>query len=196
MTQAYPLHWPDHWPRTPDHKRQASKFDADLGLGPARDDLLQELRRMGATHVVISSYLELRRDGLPLANQRMPTDPAAAAWFLYRGEQRCIPCDRWNRIQHNMRAIARTIEAMRGIERWGTGEMLKRTAHIFHALPPPGAEPPWHEVLGVPATATKEQITRAYRDAAATVHPDHGGAHDAMARLNLARDDALREARA
>ena len=195
MTQAFPLHWPEHWPKTPPHKRARSKFDTPLVT--ARDELLRELRLMGATHIVISSYLQLRQDGLPYANQRQPDDPAVAVWFYWRGEQRCIPCDRWDRVQDNINAIRHTVAAMRGVERWGTGEMLKRTAHVFDALPPPDASRHWHQVLGVSPHATESEIRAAYRQRATQWHPDHpDGDPDRMKELNAARDEALRHVRA
>jgi hypothetical protein len=158
-------------------------------------ELVREIELWGGSHIVVSTDAETRRDGLPRIRQQ-PGNPGVAVWFLWKKRQRCVPCDRWDRIQDNMNAIRHTVAAMRGIERWGTGEMLERTAQIFTALPPPGAETPWHEVLGVPAGATIEEIGRAYHLAAKELHPDRGGSTDAMARLNAARDRALREARA
>lgn len=65
--------------------------------------------------------------------------------------------------------------------------------------PPPAIAPPpnhWSITLGVSAKATISEIKAAYRRLAGTAHPDHGGSSDAMAKLNDARDRALRERKA
>lgn len=46
--------------------------------------------------------------------------------------------------------------------------------------------PNYYEILGVPADATLETIARAYRERARECHPDRGGSHEAMVRLNEA----------
>jgi curved DNA-binding protein CbpA len=45
-------------------------------------------------------------------------------------------------------------------------------------------------VLDLPDGTTAAAIDAAYRELAATAHPDRGGSDAAMARLNLARDQA------
>lgn len=192
--EAYPLAWPHGRARTPDWRRETPKFRAMFSA--ARDELVREIERLtgtvryGDARIVVSTNLSLRRDGLPLANQRQPDDPGVAVYFLYRGHQRAFCCDRWKRVEHNMQAIAKSIEALRGIERWGSGDMLDAAFAGFNALPPP-AEPaaphrPWHEVLGVQAHSATDAVRVAYRRAAAQHHPDRGGSNDAMARVNAA----------
>jgi curved DNA-binding protein CbpA len=48
-------------------------------------------------------------------------------------------------------------------------------------------------VLKCARDASVEEIERAWRIAAKTAHPDAGGSHEAMARLNAAREAALKE---
>jgi len=137
---------------------------------------------------VLSSNLALRNDGLPYANQRQPSDPGAAVYFQRRGKSLVFACDRWDKVEHNLRAIAKTIEALRGIERWGSSDLMERAFNGFEALPAPEQ---WWQVLGVGQGAGRDEISRAYRDKARAAHPDQGGSHAAMARLNAARDQAL-----
>jgi hypothetical protein len=47
----------------------------------------------------------------------------------------CFACDRWDSVADNVQAIRKTIEALRGIERWGTGDMVQRAFAGFVALP-------------------------------------------------------------
>jgi DnaJ-domain-containing protein 1 len=95
-------------------------------------------------------------------------------------------CDRWQKIEHNMQAIAKTIEALRGIARWGTGDMLEAAFTGFTALPAPGALREWWEVLGTVRTANQDEIKAAYRRLASEHHPDRGGSAQRMVEINEA----------
>lgn len=44
----------------------------------------------------------------------------------------------------------------------------------------------YYKILGVAKSASAEEISRAYRHKAMSVHPDHGGSEDAMVELNEA----------
>lgn len=77
-----------------------------------------------------------------------------------------------------------TIEALRGIERWGTGDMVEQAFTGFVALPSP-KDP--HVILGVRPGATEEEIDAAFRESAKRAHPDAGGSTAMMAELNEAR---------
>ncbi|RUU07140.1 J domain-containing protein, partial [Mesorhizobium sp. M7A.T.Ca.TU.009.01.3.2] len=173
MAEAYPLHWPAGWPRTKSPK--SSRFD--VSMAQTRDGLFAEIARLGGRYVVLSTNVPLRQDGLPYANRAEPMDSGVAVYFERKGKQMVFACDQWTHVKDNIRAIEKTIEAMRGIERWGASDMLERAFSAFEALPAPGSTPKreWWQVLGVPKTATKEEITAAYRKRAAEAHPDTGG---------------------
>ena len=191
MAEAYPLHWPNGWPRTKNPQR--SRFD--VSMATARDGLFAEIARMSGSYPVLSSNLELRNDGLPRAQQREPIDAGVAVYFMRKGKQMVFACDRWDRAKDNVRAIEKTIEAMRGIERWGASDMLERAFSAFEALPAPGSmvKRSWRDILGFEPDRrpTKEDIESAYRAKAKKAHPDAGGSNDAMAELNEARAAAL-----
>ena len=190
--QAYPLCWPAGRPRTEPHWREHARFDTSMAR--ARDAVVREIelltgtRRYGDAQIVISTNIALRQDGLPYANRRAPEDPGVAVYFTHRRRQLCFACDRWIRIEDNMQAIAKTIEALRGIERWGTGDMLEAAFTGFVALPSPDAIRHWRDVLG-PCT-TLEEARAAYRRAAAVAHPDRGGSDVQMAEINRAWQQA------
>lgn len=201
-TEAYPLQWPTGRPRTERWRRERAKFDVTFTR--ARDNIVAEVGRLAGRHpdpqVVISTNIALRRDGLPLANQRQPDDPGVAVYFLYKKRQMSFACDRWEKIDHNMQAIAKTIEALRGIARWGTGDMLEAAFTGFTALPPPSAAGPgaaptlrtWRDVFGT-GVRTRADLQDIYRRLAGAHHPDRGGDPAKMAELNTAREQALRE---
>lgn len=186
--EAYPLQWPDGWPRTKSPQR--SRFQVSLRV--ARDELVEEIRRLGGRSVVISTNLKVRLDGLPYATQRMPDDPGVAVYFTLKGRQQCIPCDRWSKVQDNLQAIRKTVEALRGLERWGAKHMVDAAFRGFEALPGT-SEQDWWRVLGFDGPqATRESIRDRYRELVRLRHPDKGGSHEEMQRLNDAYAAALR----
>lgn len=144
---------------------------------------------MGARYPVLSTNVALRRDGLPYANQPEPDDPGICVYFEWKGRQMAFACDRWDRVRDNVQAVRHTIAALRGLERWGTGDMVEAAFSGFEALPPPG-ERPWHEVLGVARTANMEAVKAAFRQKAKLAHPDHGGDSSAWQELHRAYEQA------
>lgn len=181
---AYPLHWPQGWPRT--KSPQAARFGGTFAK--IRSELFAEIERLGGQYIVLSTNIPLKRDGMPYAGQKEPGDTGVAVYFERRGRQMVFACDKWTTVQDNMRAVQKTIDAIRGIERWGTSEMMERAFAAFEALPAPKSC--W-DVLGIPPGASHDDVNRAYRDKAKRAHPDAGGSQAEMAELNRARDQAL-----
>ncbi|MGB3684941.1 MAG: J domain-containing protein [Ornithinimicrobium sp.] len=176
MIDAYPLQWPQTWPRT-EHPKSA-KFKTPFSY--ARDNLLRELAMLGAKDVVISTNMMVRQDGLLYVKQRVPDDRGVAVYFDLNGEQQCIPCDKWSQVYDNLQAIRLTVEALRGLERWGAKEMVNAAFRGFKALPEtaivtPFSVRPWHEVLEVSPAASPQIVKAAYRQQLQRTHPDHGG---------------------
>jgi hypothetical protein len=196
---AYPLCWPIGRQRTNQWSRETARFSTTFAR--ARDDIVREValligkntRYMRADDVIISTNIPLRQDGLPYANFRKPDDPGVAVYFKYKGKQMCFACDRWKQIEDNMQAICKTIEALRGIARWGTGDMLEAAFTGFTALPAPSAKRGWREVLGVSGSVGRWDAQAAYRRMASQHHPDKGGSAEKMAEINAAWEEAQRE---
>lgn len=182
-TQAYPLKWPDGFTRTTTPiESRFGKWNQRPTTHAATNALRDELRRLGATNVVISTNLTLRNDGLPRSSQRAPEDAGVAVYFLEGKEQRVIACDKWRTVGENLYAIAKTIDAMRGMDRWGCSDVLNRMFSGFKALPEKagqGAET-WWSVLGVSAGADPETVRKAYHQKAKITHPDNGGSDEAF----------------
>ncbi|MDH4163301.1 MAG: J domain-containing protein [Nitrospirota bacterium] len=190
---AYPLQWPAGWKRTTSYQRRTSKF-ADKSFAVARDYLMAELKRFGATNIILST-----NDGLPYSGYRQPDDTGVAVYFQKSQgwdkpkKSMVFACDQWRKIEENIYAIFKTIEALRGIERWGSSDLMERSFTGFTALPPaPPAKRDWWDVLGVPRHSSKEHIKARYRELAAVNHPDFGGSHEAMTLLNRAYEEAMR----
>lgn len=189
----FPLSWPAGWPRTPRHKQTRNeRFMRNLSVARATDAVLDEVRSLGGRGVVISTNLELKRDGLPYSNRRAPDDPGAAVYFRLKDKPLVLACDRWDRVEQNLWAIAKHINALRGQERWGVGTVAQAFAG-YTALPDPNARRPWWEVLGVHRGASPIDIRSAYNEAAKLHHPDRGGDVERMAEINAAYEEARRE---
>lgn len=193
-TEAYPLQWPQSRPRTPWHKLKGDPFH--MPAGKIRYELAKELKLMKSDGFVVSSNLMLRNDGVPYVGQKAPEDPGVALYFNRKGQEICISCDQYQTIDANLRAIGKTIEAIRGIERWGTEEMMDAAFTGFAALPesiitPPPSRPhrPWNEVLGIFHTANALQVKSAYREALKLHHPDVGGDPEDLKEIQQAYEE-------
>lgn len=177
---AFPLHWPFGKPRA--NKPQPSRFE--VKFAKARDELMKEILMLGGKQPILSSNIPLKKDGLPYAGQKEPEDRGVAVYFMLYGRQYCFACDRWDKVGDNIQAARHTIAALRGIERWGTGDMLQAAFTGFAALPNP--ENPY-TVLGVKEGATQDEVNAAYRAKVKELHPDNGGNADEFNKVINAR---------
>ena len=183
--EAFPLSWPDGWRR--ENGAESSRFDQSGQK--AYDFLLKEVERMGGSAIIISTNVPLRQDG-KIRQDREPVDPGVAVYFARGKKQMVFACDRYNLLRDNMVSIGKTIEALRGIERWGASSMMERAFSGFNALPS-STGPDWWDVLECLPSAGVETIEAQYRVRVRAAHPDTGGSHEKMARLNMARDRGL-----
>jgi hypothetical protein len=206
----YPLSWPRGWKRTT-FRRQAmfgkavksSNYDgttsyrgrANLTVADGLNRLNGALRRLGAQNPVISSNLRRNLDGSITAGQaKMLADPGIAVYFRLNKQPLVLACDKWNSAADNMAAIAGHIEAIRMQERYGVGSLDQAFAG-YAALPPVGGTQggDWRAELEFQPgdhPITLEVVEARYRALLKQRHPDQGGSHDAVVRLNLARDAA------
>lgn len=195
--QAYPMKWPPGWPR---HK---GKQDSDTRFnGPTFKwdrvyrGLQDELRRIGATNIVISTNQPIRGDGLPYAQQRNIQDTGVAAYFTRNGKALVMAQDRFWSIIGNMRSLTMAIEGLRQMERHGGAVMLERAFDGFAALPPPDSC--W-KILGIDEEVIRRmrekenwrgecaQLVRDFFRQRAVEHTNGGD----LDRLVKARDEAL-----
>lgn len=182
---AYPLQFPKGQART--KFRQRSQFK--LTFGRARDELFEELDRLGAQNITLSSNIELRRDGLPYSNQPEPSDPGIAVYFIWRRKQYAFGCDKWDRTKDNIRAISLHIAALRGQERWGVGS-IEQAFEGYKQLPSQTDGEAWWRILGVEANASLSEIQTAYRNLSKQHHPDNDGDRIKFEQINQAYQQA------
>ena len=203
MTESYPLIWPAGWKRTESHRRERSRFGTGWNAKPtvayALNELKNELRLLGAKSIVISTNVELKRDGDPYSGRRAPDDVGVAAYFVLDGHNQCIPCDKWDKVGCNLWAVAKTVSALRGIERWGAKDMVNAAFSGFKALPSPDmvlsmpVSRAWYEVLGVSPDAPMSVRKAAYRALSKSAHPDMGGSASDWAELQNAWKEGARK---
>lgn len=183
----YPLCWPPSKQRAASRAR--SRFDASLAK--AHKEIEQEMGRWGiGSRYVIS---------MAPAFRRTTTDPGVALWFLMplrkgqtKRELRVIACDSYDIQEHNLYAVARTLNALRAIERWGAYSLEQAVEGARPMLPPPEGQGKraWWDVLGVASNWPLEAIEIKYQSLAKRAHPDAGGSAEQMAELNGAIDEA------
>ena len=200
MTEAFPLSWPIGKPRTPKYRRLSDPFKTTMGK--ARDELLKQLRLLNASNIVISSNVSTYMRGgkqIMYADQtEAKEDPAVAVYYTWKSNQYVLCCDKWNNVTANLRALNKTIDAIRGIARWGTDDMMEAAFTGFKSLPPKqeNKEEPkqlkWFEILGVNEFSNIAIIKEAYRNKAMVLHPDKGGSTEKFQELQNAYQEALR----
>lgn len=192
VASAYPLTWPEMFPRSKSRERGQFRTTLNGALANVEKSLAGFSRdsKRRLDNLVISSNVTL--------GARKPDDPGVAVWFGWDGLSVCIAVDRYTSVEANLQAIHHIIEARRVELRHGTLALVRATFQGFAALPPPPGSRParhWRDVLDVPlwSAPDTDAINRAYRAKATEAHPDTGGSDEAMAELNRARDEALKE---
>ena len=184
MTQAYPLQWPAGMPRTKSKLR--SRFQTTLHK--AIENVNEELRRFGNDSEKKIENLILSSN-VTLTSQR-PDDPGVAAYFNWDGLACCIAVDRYPKVEDNLQAITKVIEAERAKLRHGGLNIVRAAFRGYAALPPPTDGKFWWDVLGVPEGCRLDVAREAYRTLAIQHHPDAGGDAGRMAEINRAWDEA------
>ena len=208
---AYPLCWPEGWPRTSADARTSARFSRgekqyggntswtrmrQLTVTDGVQRVLEELVRFGVDRqdIVISTNVRTRLDGLPRSGERDPDDSGAAVYWIDRdARNRVMAIDRYDRVADNLAAIAATLDALRAIERHGGGQILERAFTGFTALPNPNAPEDWRQVLGVPGCQSLAAANEAYKRLRSKHHPDNGGQADMFYKINRAIAEAEKE---
>jgi hypothetical protein len=155
--------------------------------GGALDRLRTELARLGAKDCCIQVAVrdrEITRYGELRADAR-PSRPGVVVYATHpkQGDLR-FACDTYRTWFHNVNAIAMTLEALRGIARWGAVRDEQQFAG-FKALPgstaltmgTTAAKQILEEESGLPAPMplTVDWLREASRRARAKAHPDVSG---------------------
>lgn len=163
MIENFPLTWPDGFERTNPSDRKYGQFQCTVAQ--ARDGVLEEIRRLNGINPIISSNIPIKRDGQMYASMKaVDGDNGIAVYFTWDNEQYVLACDQYIYLQDNLRAIEKSIDALRGLKRWGASDILKRAFQGFKALPE----------STLPFEVTKEN----YRSLVKKYHPDNQATGD------------------
>lgn len=190
----------------PDAKRRASsvfksKYERTL------DRLEHELGLLKAFDVVIQAgykLVDIRNDGWPRSSAA-PAHPGVVLSFRSKssGSEYSFPCDTFTRFEHNLHAIAFTLEALRAVNRYGVtrGHEQYRGFAQIEAAPDPkkwsvddaaawlAERLAWNPVERAMILTHPAFYREGYRVMARTCHPDTGGpaAREEWDRLQAAR---------
>lgn len=184
------------WPgtSTPWARRRSAPFKASYN--DTLDLLFYELGRLDARDVLIRTFhqpADIRRDGLPKANARQPGHPGVVVSATTRKGDTFVwktdACDRW---EHNLRAVALGLEALRAVDRHGitaAGEQYAGFRQItVESGGPPTANPVvvLADAAGWDARQVAADPRGAYRAAAKQFHPDLRGDHAQWLHIDVA----------
>lgn len=180
ITYENPLQWLPQQPRT---KRPERARFGNHSPYKAGSHLIEELRRLNAKKMVISSNLQQRSrgDGF-ISNQRID-DPGVVVYFELKGEGKAMACDYWDKAEHNLWALYLSICAIRGLERWGGSEFLDGLFTGFKALPFQGTmatEKNYFEGI-----QNLEHLKERYKKLAKELHPDLGGNEEEFTTMKI-----------
>lgn len=166
------------WPLQPTKPRQASRFR--MSYPGTLQILLDELEKAGTRRVTLQTGVEfrhVRRDGWPRADAAKPPHPGVVLTFqTWRGEQ-FYPCDEFETWQANLHAIAKTLEALRDVDRWGAtkGRQYQGMAKALPAGDGQGSREQAEQLIRRLAGTPNGSVKETYRIAVRRCSPDVGG---------------------
>ncbi|OZC59255.1 molecular chaperone DnaJ [Rhodococcus sp. 06-470-2] len=174
----------EQWPGKPTAIRQRSNFSAQWRS--TLELLDRELHHLGKSNRNAPTILQIamreqdfRLDGMPRANA-IPAHPGVILSIESRHGPLSYPCDRFDRWQDNLRAIALSLEALRKVDRYGVTKNAEQYTG-FKAIgaasaPIPSvveAEAILRTVAGGYDSALElGTMSQAYRRARRETHPD------------------------
>lgn len=182
------------WPgeKTPGYRRNRAPFKAHATK--LWDLLDRELQKINAKDVSLSGYWrqrDFKRDGGVYADAR-PTEPGVILEFVRGKDRMRFACDKFPVWLDNVDAIARALEALRMVDRYGVTS--GRQYEGFKALPSTagnGGESAqsviarWAGVDLATTVLTIEHVRRAKQRA----HPDAGGSYEAFIAVQQAAQE-------
>ena len=165
------------WPGEKRRERKRSPFKGTWGN--TLQVLDRELGHLRARDIVVQGFFreeDIRLDGWPRSSAA-PREPGVILTFETPNGPLSFPCDTYLDWEDNLRAIALALAALRAVERYGVtrrqeqykgwaklppapAKMSRADALVFLAL---------HSDIPTPAA----DIPKAYRQAAAKLHPDN-----------------------
>jgi hypothetical protein len=208
--------WPGEKSKTHQNARFRVSYIRTLDLLEAE---LKHLRAREITVQCFYTHEQMRNDGWPKANQK-PSYPGVILSFkapngpvFYRDGKPMVsivplsfPCDTYWHLEHNLHAIALSLEALRAVDRYGVtkraeqyagwkqieapsgyGFASKEEAAMFMATQAQPNDPSEHNEQADYILRDADWRNEAYRRAVKRLHPDAGGDHELFVRLQQAK---------
>lgn len=200
------------WPVPETHPRRADRFG--VGWERTLDDLWRELDNLGCQRAVIEldiTEADIRNDGWPRASAQARTPRVVVSLLDSRHGPLRYPCDTYRDWKANVRAIALSLEHLRGVDRHGVtrhGEQYTGWRALSSGLPDTTSISAAIEILGQYADAGFMAAAADYsglnspddrarwiarirsqvRSALRASHPDTGGSEGEFHRVMKARE--------
>lgn len=173
--------WPH--PATPAGERR-SRYTFRAPWSNTLKLLDRELSHLGAENIVIGCGLreqDLRNDGWPRSGARIPAHPGIEVSFDTQHGRLVYATDVCEFWEHNVRAVALGLEALRAVDRHGITRRGEQYAG-FKALPASSS--------GASADRGRALIQEhgSVKAALHATHPDHGGDPAQLADVQAARE--------
>lgn len=191
-----PLLWSG--PETPAARRR-SQYAFKAGWSDTLALLERELRHLDASRIVVEADFrerDLRIDGWPRADARIPQHPGVRVAFESRHGPLVYATDSCAWWQHNVRSIALGLEALRAVDRYGVtrrGEQYAGWKAITAGAAPAGdpyevlAEYSRHSRSHLQSAMSRDELRRACNGALRRSHPDvDGGSAEAFVAVQAA----------
>lgn len=201
MSMVEGLRWPDDWKRHKGGRDTTSRFQprhGSLTILGALTSLYEELERLRARDVTVTTNLKLKVDGRPIAKQPKLDDPGVSIFFSRAGVPHVMAQDRFDRVEGNLRSLALAVKAMRDLERHGGGVIAEKAFEGFTGVPATTSSEArssrWWEVLGVSASAPLSAIRGAWKEQTSAAQKAND--MDRAKALNAAWDEAQAAVRA
>lgn len=175
------------------HSEFKSNYSQTLNL------LEAELRKLRAKEITIQAgFRQVRNDGWPYSSAK-PEHPAVALQFRTAKGVLVFRAQRYKRFEDNLRAIAKTLEALRAVDRWGVVEGQQYTGFRQIEAPAAGqmdrdAAATWLSFFSGVSSAellgSRAKLEQAYRETRIKLHPDrqNTGSHEGFVKTQQAYD--------
>lgn len=201
MAPLYQVREVREWPGKARQRYQRKPAPFKRAWAEVEHNLARELRHLNAADVVLEGFFDARhikRDGTLYADAR-PREPGVVLTFRNRstGHTYQFAADRYGYWQDNLDAIARSLEALRSVDRYGV--VAGQQYEGFRKLPPAGKTTEtktteWaadvlarHTNYAAGLTLNDSEYARlAARAARAKAHPDAGGSDEAFVEVQAA----------
>lgn len=168
-----PLQWVSHIKRT--KTREKSKFKSHT-VAKSCKLIKSQIKLMGGDDCLVTSNIPTNTTGFATVKlYGNSVDTGVSIFFKLNGVQKVIQVDKYNDSNSNLYALAKSVEAMRDLDRWGGVQVMDGMFTGFAALPAPDQVSASTMTFYFDGFTTKAAARPLYLDLCKRLHPDNGG---------------------